>query len=164
MKSKTQISYEEILFRYGLSCADNLLVLKKISQKDYDRLFENADKREVPDKEFLQRVFSAAIKRIGEETAQAVEKYFLEKHNTIIENREGDYARLWKISPKRCLECMAGKAVIIGIEYKMGVPVYNVRYESGKEEIAIGKYLWDEVKVGDTITIHNNSAVRKYEI
>jgi hypothetical protein len=163
LEKKMKESYEEMLFRYGLSCADNLLVLKKISQEDYDRLFEYADKKEVPDKEFIERIFSAAVKRIGEKTAEAVEKYFLEKHNAVIENREGNYSRLWKISPDRCLECMAGKAVIIGVGHKMGIPVYNVRYKSGKMDIAIGRYLWDEVQIGDTITIHNKSAVRKYE-
>ncbi len=152
------ISYEEMLFRYGLSCVHNLLLLKKITKDEYDEIYLYADRKEIPSREFLERIFSEAIRRIGpDKTAKAVDDYFRFRHNQIIDNRDGNYKLL---SDEQCEDCKTYEGEIIKVEYKMDVPIYTVRVIA-KNELTIGKYLWDDVKIGDKIVAHNHSGVRK---
>jgi len=152
-------SYEETLFRYGISCAENLVMLGKITKADYDRLMDYQRRKEVPDREFVERVFVAAVERIGrEKTTEAVEKYFLERHNEVIDRREGSYAIMPDVM---CENCKIRDGIVVGIDVLKGVPfpIYKIKY-GDKEEIAFGKYFRD-VCIGDRVRTHNKSVVKK---
>ena len=56
LERKMNESYEETLFRYGISCAENLVMLGKITKADYDRLMDYQRRKEVPDREFVERM------------------------------------------------------------------------------------------------------------
>lgn len=159
LELKMEEGYEDMLFRYGISCAENLVTLRKITKADYDKLMDFHKRGEVPSRDFLERVFATAIERIGDEkTPEAVDKYFRERHNLVIDHREGSYSIMPDVM---CEACKVSEGEIIGVDNPRNVtfPVYRVRYENG-EDIAFGKY-FNDFKVGDRIVVHNKSAVRK---
>ena len=152
-------SYEGMLFMYGISCAENLVNLGVITQADYDKLMDYHKKSQIPLRDFVVRVFAAADKRIGtEKTPEAAEKYFVERHNSIIDRREGNYAKMPDVL---CEACKVRDGVIIGIDNPIGIPfpIYKIRYENG-EDIAFGKY-FRYVRIGDRVRTHNKSVVKK---
>ncbi len=155
---KMKKSYEEMLFRYGISCAENLVFLGTISPTDYNKLVSYSRRKDIPDREFLERVFSVAVTRIGEKTPEAVDEYFRRRHNQLIDRREGNYTKMPGVL---CELCKVREGEIIGIDdsKKVPFPVYRVRYQDG-EDIAFGKY-FNDFNVGDRIVVHNKSVVRK---
>ena len=159
LEKKMEETYEGMLFMYGISCAENLVNLGKITKADYDKIMEYHRKGEVPPREFVQRVFAAAVERIGDEkTPEAVERYFVERHNSIIDRREGSYAKMPDVL---CDACKVRDGEIIGIDNFKGVsfPVYKIRYENG-EDIAFGKY-FRYFRVGERVRTHNKSVVKR---
>lgn len=159
LERKMEESYEGMLFMYGISCAENLVNLGKITPIDYNKLMDYHKKREVPPRDFVERVFAAAVERIGEEkTPEAVERYFRENHNNIIDRREGSYSFM---PDALCELCKYMEGVVIRIDSNgfVSFPIYRIRTEDG-EDFAFGKY-FSGFEVGDKISIHNKSAVRK---
>jgi len=156
LENKMTETYEKELFRYGITCTDNLLLLRKINQVTYDMLHDIADKGEVPDREILEKIFSEAVQRIGEKTPEAVHEYFTKRHNDIIDKRDGNYS---KLPVELCELCKVRDGVVIEIKQIENIPIYKVKYSNG-EEFVTGKYLKD-VKVNDKIRTHNKSAVKK---
>jgi hypothetical protein len=159
LEKKMEESYEEMLFMYGISCAENLVNLGKITQDDYDKLMDYNQKKEVPPRDFVERVFATAVERIGDEkTPEAVERYFRERHNEIIDKREGSYDLM---PDSLCELCKYSEGVIVAIDNNgfLPFPVYRVTGKTGND-FAFGMY-FNGFKVGDKIAIHNKSAVRK---
>ena len=151
-------TYEKALFRYGITCADNLLLLGKISQKDYDKLYSYIGKEDKIQRDFLERIFSAAVQRIGsEKTPEAVEDYFLNRHNQIIDRREGNYS---KIPDELCETCKVKDCVVNEVFKKKGKNIYVIS-DSGKNNFAFGDYLSEDIKKGDLVRIHNNYIIKK---
>jgi hypothetical protein len=159
LEKKMEETYESMLFRYGLPCADNLLAIKKITQIDYDQLMDYHKNKIVPPRDFVIRIFAAADERIGEiKTPEAVEDYFINRHNGVIDRKEGAYLFL----PKPiCENCKVHDGVIIGIDYQEIVPfpIYKIKYDD-KESIAFGKY-FSGFKTGDKVRVHNKEVIKK---
>ena len=159
LEKKMEESYEGMIFMYGISCAENLVNLGKISKEDYDKLHEYHKDGKIPPRDFVKRVFAAAVERIGsEETPLAVERYFKERHNQIIEKKEGSYALM---PDALCDACKYVEGTIIAIDNNphINFPIYRVKCETG-EDIAFGKYA-SGFNIGDRIAIHNKSAIKK---
>ncbi|MBR9706397.1 hypothetical protein GOV14_05155 [Candidatus Pacearchaeota archaeon] len=156
LEEKIMATYEEELFRYGITCVENLVHLKKVTPDQRDELILMAKSGIVPSRDVLEQVFSEAVKRIGEKTSEAVDEYFVKRHNKLIDDREGNYI---KLSDEQCEMCKVRDGIVTNVRYMDDVAVYEVEYSDGKG-IAIGKY-FATANVGDKIRCHNHAAVKK---
>lgn len=158
---------EEVFFKYSIPCARELLDLGTINDEIHELILDYAKKKITPDREFLERAYPAALKRI-EKVAErlgvnkwnvlAIRKYFLENHNAVIDNREGNYAR---ILPRSCELCKVRVGTVVGIENTLGTVVYQIDY-GDKRDFALGTY-YNSAAVGDRISTHWRIAVEKIE-
>ena len=158
LEKKMEETYEGMLFIYGISCAENLLNLGIISKADHAKLMDYHKRGEVPPKDFVLRVFAEADGRIEDKTPEGAERYFVERHNSIIDRREGNYAKMPDVM---CENCKVRDGEIIGIDNPAGVsfPVYRIRYKD-RDDIAFGKYI-RYFRIGDRVRTHNKSVVKK---
>ncbi|MEM0465364.1 MAG: hypothetical protein QXW97_01530 [Candidatus Pacearchaeota archaeon] len=151
-------TYEGMLFTYGITCLENRLYRGKIRKEDYDKAMDYWNKGKTPSSEFISKILPFADEKITEKTPEAVERYFLEQHNSIIDKKEGEYANMPDILCESC-KVLIGDVVKIENFKEIPYPVYRIKYKS-HEDIAVGKFFRD-VKVGDRVITHNKAIVKK---
>lgn len=151
----------ELLFlRYAFPCVFITLQRKKITQKEYDSLNDAALNGLVVPRKRLERIFSAAFRRIGvlakEKgwelwSAQAIKSYFHERHNRLIEDGAESYATAPKVLCELC-KVLPGRVVKIG---KDGA---SVRLRNGKKR-AVLTCLLPNLALNDEVYVHYGYAV-----
>ena len=170
-RMKQDETSEDVFFKYSADCAYDLFSLKLISEEDYRNVQFHREKGTTPGRDYLQRIFPNAIRRIerlakslGRDVwdSYVIRKYFLEEHNNVIDNREGLYE---KATPQviRLCKVRVGRIIEKGAIGK--VTSYKVDYGDMIENV-IGKYLPD-ANIGDKISTHWRFAVERvngYEI
>jgi hypothetical protein len=151
---------EAVFFRYSADCAYHLFSLGRIKKEQYIRILKCREKREVPDRAFLEAVYPAAmerIKRLAETLGknhwdvEVIRKYFLEEHNKVIDRGEGYYAT----APNALKELCKVRMGIVKAKDKRNT--YRVDF-GDREEVVVGKYV-PNVGVGDRISTHWKVAI-----
>ncbi len=162
-KMKENETPEDVFFKYAADCAYDLFSLKLISEEDYKNVLLHRNNGTSPSRDYLQRIFPNAVRRIGRLAnslgreiwdVYTVRKYFLEEHNNVIDRREDLYQ---KAAPQIRSLCKVRIGTIVEKELVGGVMGYKVDY-GGMTENVVGKYLPNE-NVGDKISTHWRFAV-----
>ncbi len=149
----------KVFWAYSRSCVDGLKAVGGIDDIDYTSIKEYEDRGEVPEREFLERVYPSAIGRIKKVAGEigreywdekTIRDYFVKRHNEIIDRQEGRYAQM---SPEMRELCKVKVGKIVEMKKESDVPIYNLDYGDGNKEWVIGKNLPD-AKIGDYISTH----------
>ena len=157
----------EILFmKYSVPCAQGLVDLGRITQKEYENLQEKTRKEIALPKEELERIFVAAFRRIKDLAKkmkkdywdiEVIKNYFSEgMHNMYIDDGEGAYGKVDESFKERCKVKIA---MIKSIRKISGKTFLNVEYDDGKRTV-FSDYIKNP-KVGDKGTIHHFYACEK---
>ncbi|MGD9276122.1 MAG: hypothetical protein PVJ67_03030 [Candidatus Pacearchaeota archaeon] len=162
MKSR---SAEVFFLKYAFPCANVLLQKGTISREDYDLLEDATKKKEVLSREFLEKCFPAAFRRIKKlaETMQrnywdieVMKEYWHHDHNLNIDAGEGNYS---KFPNSFCDFC---KVHIAEVEKILPQGFLLIKY--GDIERPVNSEYISDIKVGDKVRIHHAYAIEKVEI
>ncbi|MBS1266168.1 MAG: hypothetical protein MAG795_00133 [Candidatus Woesearchaeota archaeon] len=149
---------EQLFFKYSFPCAQVLLDQKKIDKKTYQKLKKLFEQNKTPDKEFLEKTFKSAFRRLKSIAKkqnksywdkQVIQNYFLLQHNKFIDNGDGDYAKAPESFKKIC---KVYKVKVLDIED-------NILTVNSKITPKVLHNL-DKVQIKDTVTIHLGFAVQ----
>jgi len=150
---------ERYFFKYAFPCSQVLFQMNKINQKEYNQLKKDFLSGDSPDKQTLERIFSAAFKRIKELAkkmqkkpwdSEVIHKYWQENHNKMINAGDGFYGN----APKSFKDlCKTHIAKVIETKNKMLIVKYN------EKKRVVFKILVPEVKIGDKVKIHYGYAI-----
>lgn len=152
----------EVLFiKYALPCSQIIKQWNEISNEEFSQLEEAAINNKVLPKEFLEKVFFRAFERIKIVAKElnkdvwhpdVIRAYFIDKHNSIIDQGQGNYAlapqtlkNLCKVQKARVLE-IKGDCLIVGY---------------GNQKRVVLNHLVPRAKVNDIVTIHYGYAIEK---
>ncbi|MBW3012425.1 hypothetical protein KY311_04520 [Candidatus Woesearchaeota archaeon] len=149
---------ELYFLKFAYPCSEILRDLGKITDNDVEKLKQHMEKRQIPEREYLEKVFSAAVNRIKKSNGRIwdkkiIRKYFVEEHDDVIDSNEGSYAVL---NDKIKNLCRVKKAELVRQKGRIFLA------KTGKEERPV-ICLYDNPKVGDNVLIHYACAVEKLE-
>jgi len=153
---------EQYFFRYAYPCSENLVMLKKITDKEKKELEIKFLKNQCPSRKELEKYYSAAFERI-KKVAKAMKRkpwdidvmreYFIDEHNRVIERNEGNYKLLPK-SMKAICKVYIGEVV----ERKGNILTLEINDKGKKTK---RKVLDNSLnaKKGDKVTVHYGFAI-----
>jgi len=101
-------SAELVFLKYSFPCAQVLLDKGQISKEEYEKLKSAAISGSGVERETLERVFTAAIRRLKKVfgknywTPESVREYFISHHNHFIDEGEGEYAKAPEYFKRMC--------------------------------------------------------------
>ena len=154
---------EEYFFSYAFPCVHTLREFGRITKERYEFILEDFEKGEIPSKEELEDIFTAAFRRlklIAKERGkdywdpEIVKDYWRVLHNKFIDEKDGTYA----MTSKEFNElCKVHEAIVLFV----GDNEIVVEYNNTRRKVL--KDLIPDVEVGDKVTIHLNYAVEKLE-
>lgn len=154
--------------RYAYPCSHNLMALELVSEKDYEKFERMVSEGKPLPRDFAERIFHAAFRRIAE-TAQklgikdvwdmhVLKQYWHHEHNKYIGAGDGNYGK----QPKTfCDLCKVYIAEIREKKQAEGKVFFVVQYNyEGKTQtrIVLADQLPDAA-AGDKIMIHSGYAV-----
>ena len=153
---------EAYFLKYAFPCAFITLQRGGIDRKTYDRLEKAAVKGDALPRKLLEKVFTAAFRRIGvlarEKKCEVwdlrlIKEYYWKRHNMLIRQGEGSYRfappalkKLCRILPAT-VESVRGKTAVV--KFKNG----------GKRPVMTD--LCGRLKKGDRVMVHYGYAVEK---
>ncbi len=149
---------ESVFLKYSFPCAQVLLDKGQISKEEYEKLKGAAISGGSVERETLERMFTAAIRRLkavfGKDywTPESVREYFISHHNHFIDEGEGEYARAPGYFKRMC---KVHKAKVISRKGN----ALTVEFD-GQTKPVVGLLLKD-AKPGDTVTVHLGFAIEK---
>jgi hypothetical protein len=152
---------EEYFFAYAFPCLYNLKKLGKISSQRYNFILKNFEKGEIPTREELEDIFSAAFRRlklIAKEKnknywdREIIVNYWRKDHNKFIEKKDGIYA----LTPEKFNEfCKVYEARVLFVDDK----IITVKYNDNIRNVL--SFLCQDIKIGDKVIVHLNYAIEK---
>ncbi|MFZ5954885.1 MAG: HypC/HybG/HupF family hydrogenase formation chaperone [Nanoarchaeota archaeon] len=157
MLEKKIWTYEEVLFRFSISCLEDRYNSGRMDKQRFEKIVEYAQKSEIPPIDLIKEFIQNAIKKIHPKTPEAVEDYFLKEHNNLIDRREEEYANC---PEEICEICKAKKGIVKEI-LDRNLPTYLIECEDGSLDYTVHKYFPEQIKVGDKIISHNKIFVKK---
>lgn len=142
---------EVYFLKYAFPCSQAIKDIRKtITEQDYELIKDAAINEKVLPREYLEKVFTMAVKRIKEINdnvwdTEAIRKYFQEDHNDVIsKDLPPMIQRLCKVEKGKVTNIIDGIIVV-----DLGDESRNVHA------------LYKNPKIGDSVFIHYGYAVEK---
>ena len=153
----------EVLFlKYAFPCAFIIKQRGEINEFEHQILEDAAINNKVLERRLLEKVFFRAFERINKVAkelnkdkwdSEVIKEYFINKHNSIIDEGMYSYAE----APESLKNlCKVHKAKVIKTKNNFLIVEYD-----NKKTRAASKDLVKNVKIGDYVTIHYGYAVEK---
>ena len=153
---------EKEFFKYAFPCSQTLMQLGRISKEDYEKLRKKFFNGKTPDREFLEKSFVAAFKRIKRLAKEmnkdywdidVIVEYWLNNHNKMINSGDGLYSKTPESFNRLC---RVNDALVVEKKEDQLIVEYGekcVRVVSG--------FLVPNAKVGEKYRIHYGFAIEK---
>jgi len=155
---------ETYFFSYAFPCLFQKLLLKKITNKEYEILKEEYSRDESPKKSELEKLFPSAFQRIKSLAERKgiknywnlnlIKEYWAidGEHNRLIEEKEGEYADL---PADFCNLCRIRLAKILNIKGE------NLLVKIKNEIREVNGIKIKDARIGDYVTVHFHYAIEK---
>ncbi|MBU2633678.1 MAG: HypC/HybG/HupF family hydrogenase formation chaperone [Nanoarchaeota archaeon] len=150
---------QQYFLRYALPCSRILVDIHRLPKEEQEELESKLKNKQELNKEELEKIFTAAFKRIKELAnkmkkdywdMEVIKKYWLEEHNKYIEKGDGYYGKAGNDFKEIC---KVHKAKVIEINKNILTVSYNNKTRK------VFSDLTPDVKIDNIVTIHHGFAI-----
>jgi hypothetical protein len=157
------LSLENYFLRYAFPCTYVIKQRGEIDDSTFRKIENAAMKNRKLERKLLEKVYKNAFRRIrvlakemkkSRWNIDVIREYFVKRHNMIIMEGEGNYAKAPAILKELC---KVRKAEII--EKRDGFFIVKYRNGRGLKTRVVGSHFVPDAKKGDSVFIHHGFAV-----